>query len=218
MGNWSGGSANLLLRHEHSKSDSGSYYPGGWCTDGRIEGIAESILVRWVLRLSTMCPSISSSTAVVLGTRSTSMYLMLYGPSTSNLSHLSHCCSMPPSSPILGNVVDMTPQVLECRMRQGEDVPLDHVHHAPEDKSVSRQHRLDPNTSVEGTHGPVDETFAQSRTAVVRCKKGCSYLAQMVVTQYYHLRPCVGRWRQQLGDDCGRYGQLLHKLSCHHDL
>ena len=103
-------------------------------------------------------------------------------------------------------------------MRQGEDVPLDHVHHAPEDKSVSRQRRLDPNTSVEGTHGPVAEAFAQSRTAVVRCKKGCSYLAQMVVTQYYHLRPCVGRWRQQLGDDCGRYGQLLHKLSCHHDL
>jgi hypothetical protein len=52
----------------------------------------------------------------------------------------------------------------------------------------------------------------------VRCKKGCSYLAQMVVTQYYHLRPCVGRWRQQLGDDCGRYGQLLHELSCHYDL
>jgi hypothetical protein len=30
MGNWSGGSAKLLLKHEHGKPDSGSNYPGGW--------------------------------------------------------------------------------------------------------------------------------------------------------------------------------------------
>lgn len=134
-----------------------------------IFGVPDSILVRSFLRFS-LNPVVALSLSAVSVTCYASMCLMLYGPSTSNLSLSSPCCAMPPNSPILGKFVGMTPRSLSavCDRRKMSPsitytMPL-WIRAFPVSAELPLIHPLETPTAL------VVDAFAQSSTAVVRCR------------------------------------------------